>query len=77
MIQNLYNLSDMATIAEIIDSQTFANFRVVESSNQIADGDTLERFCNLPIATALVCIGRGCADVTESEEGHDCGLSFD
>ena len=37
MIQNLYNLSDMATVAEVIDSRAFSDFRGVESSNQVPD----------------------------------------
>ena len=41
MIQNLYNLSDMATVAEVIDSRAFSDFCGVESSNQVPDGDTL------------------------------------
>ena len=44
MIQNLYNLSDMATVAEVIDSRAFSDFCGVESSNQVPDGDTLGRF---------------------------------
>ncbi len=47
MIQNLYNLSDMATVAEVIDSRAFSEFCGVESSNQVPDGDTLGRFRNL------------------------------
>ena len=31
MIQNLYNLSDMATVAEVIDSRAFSDFCGVES----------------------------------------------
>lgn len=46
MIQNLYNLSDMATVAEVINSRTFSDFCGVESSNQIPDGDALGRFRN-------------------------------
>ena len=49
MIQNLYNLSDMATVAEVIDSRAFSDFCGVESSNQVPDGDTLGRFRNLLI----------------------------
>ena len=47
MIQNLYNLSDMSTVAEVIDSRAFSDFCGVESSNQVPDGDTLGRFRNL------------------------------
>lgn len=47
LLQNLYDLSDMGTIAEVIDSRAFSDFCKVESSNQIPDGDTLGRFRNL------------------------------
>lgn len=43
MIQNLYNLSDMATVAEVIDSRAFSDFCGVESSNQVPGGDTLTK----------------------------------
>ena len=44
LLQNLYNLSDEATVAEAIDSRAFSDFCGVESSNQVPDGDTLGRF---------------------------------
>ena len=44
LIQNLYNLADEATVAEVTDSRAFSDFCGVESSNQIPDGDTLGRF---------------------------------
>ena len=47
LLQNLYNLSDMATVAEVIDSRAFSEFCGVDSSNQVPDGDTLGRFRNL------------------------------
>ena len=47
LIQNLYNLSDMATVSEVIDSRAFSDFCGVESSNQVPDGDTLGRFRNI------------------------------
>ena len=53
MIQNLYNLSDMATVAEVIDSRAFSDFCGVESSNQLPDRDTLGRFRNLLIKNGL------------------------
>ena len=53
MIQNLYNLSDMATVAEVIDSRAFSDFCGVESSNQVPDGDTLGQFRNLLIKNGL------------------------
>ena len=42
MIQNLYNLSDMATVAEVIDNRAFSDFCSVESSNQVPDGDAAQ-----------------------------------
>lgn len=47
LVQNLYNRSDMATVAEVIDSRAFSDFCGVESSNQVPDGDTLGRFRNI------------------------------
>ena len=44
LVQNLYDLSDKATVAEVIDSRAFSEFCGVESSNQASDGDTLGRF---------------------------------
>ena len=44
LLQNLYDLSDMATVAEVIDSRAFSEFCGVDSSNQVPDGDTLGRF---------------------------------
>ena len=53
LVQNLYNLSDMATVAEVIDSRAFSEFCGVESSNQVPDGDTLGRFRNLLMKNGL------------------------
>ena len=47
LVQNLYNLSDMAAVAEVIDIRAFSDFCGVESSNQVPDGDTLGRFRNI------------------------------
>ena len=33
MLQNLYDLSDMATVAEVIDNRAFSEFCGVDSSN--------------------------------------------
>ena len=46
LLQNLYDLSDEATVAEAIDSRAFSDFCGVDSSNQVPDGDTLGRFRN-------------------------------
>mgnify|MGYP001103319647 CR=1 FL=1 len=53
MVQNLYNLSDEATVAEAIDSRAFSEFCGVDSSNQVPDGDTLGRFRNLLIKNGM------------------------
>ena len=47
ILQNLYNLSDEGTVAEVIDSRAFSEFCGVDSSNQVPNGDTLGRFRNL------------------------------
>ena len=53
LLQNLYDLSDEATVAESIDSRAFSDFSGVDSSNQVPDGDTLGRFRNLLIRNGL------------------------
>lgn len=53
LVQNLYNLSDMATVAEVIDSRAFSDFCRVESSNQVPDGDTLGRFRNILLKNGI------------------------
>ena len=53
LLQNLYDLSDEATVAEAIDSRAFSEFCGVDSSNQVPDGDTLGRFRNLLIRNGL------------------------
>lgn len=47
VLQNVYNLADMAVMNEIIDSRAFSAFCQVDSSNQIPDGDTIGRFRNI------------------------------
>ena len=47
VLQNLYSLSDEATVNEVYDSRSFSNFCDVDSPNQIPDGDTLGRFRNI------------------------------
>ena len=53
LLQNLYDLSDEATVAETIDSRAFSDFCGVDSSNQVPDGDTLGRFRNLLLKNGL------------------------
>lgn len=47
MLETLYDLSDMGTVAEVIDSRAFSEFCGVDSGNQVPGGDTLGRFRNL------------------------------
>ena len=53
LLQNLYDLSDEATVAEVIDSRAFSDFCGIDSSNQVPDGDTLGRFRNLLLKNGL------------------------
>lgn len=53
VIQNLYNLGDEATAAEMIDSRAFSDFCGVESSNQVPDGDTIGRFRKILVDNEL------------------------
>jgi len=53
LVQNLYNLSDMATMTEVIDSRAFSEFCGVDSSNQVPDGDTIGRFRALLVEHGL------------------------
>ena len=53
LVQDLYNLSDMATVTEVIDSRAFSDFCGVESSNQVPDGDTLGRFRNILLKNGI------------------------
>ena len=78
LLQNLYDLSDEATVAEAIDSRAFSDFCGIDSSNQVPDGDTLGRFRNLLIKTAgeAVRAGSCCAYGTRShsEKRNDRGF---
>lgn len=47
VLQNLYDLSDMSVMTEVIDSRAFSDFCEVDSSNQVPDGDTIGRFRNI------------------------------
>lgn len=53
LVQNLYDLSDMATMTEVIDSRAFSEFCGVDSSNQVPDGDTIGRFRALLVEHGL------------------------
>lgn len=41
-LQNLYDLSNEATVVEAIDSRAFSTFCRVDPSNQVLNGDTLD-----------------------------------
>ena len=53
LLQNPYDLSDEDTVAEVIDSRAFSDFCGVDSSNQVPNGNTLDRFRNLLIQHGL------------------------
>lgn len=53
LIQNLYDLSDMKVVNEVIDSRAFSDFCGVDSPNQIPDGDTVGRFRNILVLNGL------------------------
>ena len=44
MLQTLYDLSDMGTVAKVIDSRAFSESCGVDSSNQVPGRDTLGQF---------------------------------
>lgn len=46
ILQNLYDLSDEGTVAEVIDSRAFFDFCGMDSRNQVPNGNALGRFCN-------------------------------
>lgn len=49
ILQNLYDLSDMRVMTEVIDSRAFSDFCGINSTEQVPDGDTIGRFRNLLI----------------------------
>ena len=53
VLQNLYELSDMGAMGEVIDSRAFSEFCGVDSSNQVPDGDTIGRFRALLVEHGL------------------------
>ena len=53
IVQNLYDLSDMQTAEQAIDSRAFSEFCGVDSSNQVPDGDTIGRFRNNLITNGI------------------------
>jgi IS5 family transposase len=53
LLQNLYDLGDEATAAEVVDSRAFSEFCGIDSSNQVPDGDTIGRFRNILVKNGL------------------------
>lgn len=49
VLQNLYDLSDMGVMYEIIDSRAFSDFCGVSTPEQVPNGDTIGNFRNLLI----------------------------
>ena len=42
LLEELYNLADMAVMNEVVDSRAFSEFCGVDSSNQVPEGDTID-----------------------------------
>lgn len=53
LLQEMYDLADMAAMTEVIDSRAFSEFCGVDSSNQVPDGDTIGRFRALLVEHGL------------------------
>ena len=53
LLQELYDLADMAGMNEVIDSRAFSEFCGVDSSNQVPNGDTIGRFRALLVQHGL------------------------
>ena len=53
LLQNMYTLSDMGTMYEIIDSRASSEFCGVDCSAQVPDGDTIGRFRTLLVENGL------------------------
>ena len=53
LLQELYDLTDIAVMNEVLDSRAFSEFCGVESSNQVPDGDTIGRFRALLVKHGL------------------------
>ncbi len=53
LLQNFYDLSDMAGMNEIIDSRAFSDFCGVDSPNQVPNGDTIGNFRNILIENQI------------------------
>ncbi len=53
LLQNFYDLSDMAVMNEIIDSRAFSDFCGVDSPNQVPNGDTIGNFRKILIENQI------------------------
>lgn len=53
ILQNVYNLADMAVMNEIIDSRAFSDFCGVNSPKEVPNGDTIGRFRNILTSNEL------------------------
>lgn len=47
ILQNVYNLADMAVMNEVIDSRAFSDFCGINSPDEVPNGDTIGRFRNI------------------------------
>ena len=47
ILQNVYDLADMAVMNEVIDSRSFSDFCGVNSLDEVSNGDTIGRFRNI------------------------------
>ncbi len=47
ILQNVYNLADMAVMNEVIDSRACSNFCGIHSPDEVSNGDTIGRFRNI------------------------------
>ncbi len=53
VLQNLYNLSNMQTAEQVIDSRAFSDFYSISSPKEVPDGDTIGQFRNLLIKAGV------------------------
>ncbi len=53
LLQNLYNLPNMQTAEQVIESRAFSNFCSILSPEEVPDGDTIGRFRNLLIKAGV------------------------
>ena len=68
LLQNLYDLSDMKVMNEVIDSRAFSDFCGVDSSYQVPDGDTIGRIRNILVMKKLSKSGQYAAKKAEHKK---------